>query len=250
MGLPCLAKPSAKSMSGIALGISLVIHAAVAFVCMFCGTVVRTAPLPSAVTVDVLTPPPETLHPELKPPVVRGPVPSLRPRKRARPLFDVQPKASVPPEIESMAGVPPFSTAMVAAPTFAPEPSTDGLPVVEDVASKTRSALPTAAPFSLQGNEAVGASDGDGMAEIARRLRSVAAGCYPYSAVRANLEGTTMLRFCIGEKGEAQDAQVLRSSGFAVLDNAAMTCILPSAAPFPKNSRKCVTVPVRFELQR
>jgi len=91
--------------------------------------------------------------------------------------------------------------------------------------------------------------DQSAIAEIARRLGSVAASCYPYAAVRSNIEGTTRLRFCIGDKGEPRDVQVMGSSGTAVLDSAATDCVLPRAAPFSAASRVCVTVPVKFELQ-
>ena len=97
---------------------------------------------------------------------------------------------------------------------------------------------------------AAGATDTGAVGEIVRRLRSAAAGCYPYAAVRFGIEGTTRLRFCIGDKGEPRAAEVVNSSGSALLDSAAVDCVLPSAMPFPAISRPCVTVPVRFELQR
>jgi TonB family protein len=86
--------------------------------------------------------------------------------------------------------------------------------------------------------------------EIARRLRSAAASCYPYAAIRSNLEGITKLHFCTGEKGEPRDIRIVDSSGAQVLDSAAVDCVLPSATPFPATSHLCVTVAVRFELQR
>jgi TonB family protein len=118
------------------------------------------------------------------------------------------------------------------------------------MAARASAILPATTPPPPPALVAATATDVTGRLEIARRLRSAAAICYPYAAVRSNLEGTTRLRFCIGEKGEPREVQVVGSSGAQVLDSAAVDCVLPSAAPFPATSRLCVTVPVRFELQR
>jgi protein TonB len=86
-------------------------------------------------------------------------------------------------------------------------------------------------------------------AEIESRLRAATSGCYPYAAIRANLEGVTKLGFCVGESGMAGRVQIVQSSGAPLLDRAALDCILPAAMPFPPAKHLCVTVPIRFQLR-
>lgn len=83
--------------------------------------------------------------------------------------------------------------------------------------------------------------------EITRRLASVASECYPRAAKRLRLEGTVRLRFCVGPAGDAVEARVVEGSGQAVLDEAALGCVLRRAAPFPAVA-VCLAVPVRFRL--
>ncbi|HEX4861081.1 MAG TPA: energy transducer TonB [Rhizomicrobium sp.] len=48
---------------------------------------------------------------------------------------------------------------------------------------------------------------------------------YPGAALRAGIEGTTMLAFTVTEQGTVTDVSVTKSSGNADLDQAALRCI-------------------------
>jgi len=47
---------------------------------------------------------------------------------------------------------------------------------------------------------------------------------YPAAAMKAGIEGTTMLAFTVTEQGTVSDVKVVQSSGNADLDDAAATC--------------------------
>ena len=243
-------KPRAKSAAGIALATSLAIHVGAVLAFVFGGTVPLTVPSPGAISLDILTSPQAASPTESKPMVTRVVAPSPRPRKRAWLSAEVQPAPPLRHAAQRVADALPVPLATLAIP--APESSPAAPPVVVGASMPARASavLPATAPARNPAVVVATAKDATAGAEIARRLRSAAATCYPYTAVRFDLEGTTRLRFCIGEKGEPRDIRVIDSSGAQVLDSAAVDCVLPSAAPFPATSRLCVTVPVRFELQR
>jgi len=57
---------------------------------------------------------------------------------------------------------------------------------------------------------------------------------YPEAARRQGLEGQVALRITIGRDGQVMDAQVVRSSGADLLDQAALTMLRGGRAPaFP-----------------
>jgi periplasmic protein TonB len=85
--------------------------------------------------------------------------------------------------------------------------------------------------------------------QIENRLRWATPGCYPYAAIRANLEGVARLSFCVGEAGMAEHVRIVQSSGSNLLDDATVDCIVPTASPFPGTKDLCVLVPVRFQLR-
>ncbi len=88
--------------------------------------------------------------------------------------------------------------------------------------------------------------------DVRSRIRSIlarrAAGCYPRAAARAGVVGMTVVRFCVGADGGVESADVGRSSGSTVLDDAAITCVVKGAGklPVPPPERRCLTLPVRF----
>ncbi len=85
------------------------------------------------------------------------------------------------------------------------------------------------------------------LAAIHGRLAEGAARCYPPAARRFRLEGTTALHFCVDPQGQGQEPRVEASSGHALLDQAAITCVFAAAQPFPPmTAGGCFTVPVRF----
>lgn len=240
------AKIAANGVRGIALATSLVIHAGIALGCVVWGTTTGMFSMRSAVPVEILAPT------AVKSAAVHAMAPAMRPRNRTR--LSVEVKLALPArnDVQPLAHTPQAPPA-IAAPAD-PESSPETMPVATGSSAGslvgTNSVVPAPAASLPPAAVAASATDTRAVAEIVRRLRSAAASCYPYAAVRSNLEGTTRLRFCIDQRGEPRDGQVVDSSGFALLDAAALDCVLPSAAPFPTISRPCVTVPVRFELQR
>lgn len=102
------------------------------------------------------------------------------------------------------------------------------------------------------GSSEKGASiDERALSAIAARLAAAAEGkCYPRQARRRGIEGTALIRFCIGKDGQAGGVDVVRTSGSPLLDGAA-SCVVAAAAPFgPQVHPRCVSVPVRFRLRR
>jgi len=56
-------------------------------------------------------------------------------------------------------------------------------------------------------------------------------------------EGT--VRFCVGADGAPTDVSLVQSTGSFALDDAALHCVIPGAAPFPHADR-CLVVPLVF----
>jgi TonB family protein len=81
--------------------------------------------------------------------------------------------------------------------------------------------------------------------EIQARLAKAARDCYPKQAARYALKATVSLAFCIDSSGRANQLKLAAASGVAVLDRAALDCVVPGAAPFPPRVG-CYSVPVRF----
>jgi TonB family protein len=69
---------------------------------------------------------------------------------------------------------------------------------------------------------------------------------YPLLARKRKIEGTVITVFGINEKGHPGDLKIKKSSGYEILDSAALN-IVTKAAPFPKVSGKIV-VPITFKL--
>ncbi len=67
-------------------------------------------------------------------------------------------------------------------------------------------------------------------AEIRKRIER--AQFYPAQARREGIEGTVELGFILSADGRVQEAWVLRSSGFPILDEAAVQ-VVKQAAPYP-----------------
>jgi TonB family protein len=85
------------------------------------------------------------------------------------------------------------------------------------------------------------------LAELHARLRQAAVRCAPAAVRRFGARGEVQLEFCLGPAGGVERVVVQRSSGVAVLDEAATTCVVPGAVPFPAAaSGRCFTVPVQF----
>ena len=98
------------------------------------------------------------------------------------------------------------------------------------------------------GGGATGRGGGpDVTAEISRKLDAVAAGCYPRAATRLRVQGTVRVRFCIDAARKPTHINLVHSSGSLLLDDAAIDCVVPRAAPLPLTT-DCLTVPIRFRM--
>jgi len=73
---------------------------------------------------------------------------------------------------------------------------------------------------------------------------------YPRRAVILGLEGRVELTFTITETGEVKDIRILKSSGYEILDRAALEALNRSQDKFPNVNRDLrVTVPLNFTLR-
>ncbi|HVE82370.1 MAG TPA: TonB family protein [Myxococcales bacterium] len=152
--------------------------------------------------------------------------------KRGAPSKAVAPVAAGIPLKTTQVARPAVATA--SAPVeVAPPAGTPG-----QVAAGAAAPDPAPAPASAPSTAAL----------LAARLSAAALRCYPREAVRFHLSGEARLSFCLGEDGRASAVQVVRSSGFEVLDRAASGCVLPGALPFP-GAAGCYELPVRFAAQ-
>jgi protein TonB len=82
---------------------------------------------------------------------------------------------------------------------------------------------------------------------LQRRIRDKLV--YPAPARRAGIQGITEVTFTIHEDGKVSDVTIRKSSGHAVLDDAAIQTII-AAAPFPKPPAPArIAIPISFRLR-
>lgn len=127
----------------------------------------------------------------LTPPEPPPPVEEIKPVET--PEVDVAPAAPelVAPDIDFVVETPPVIVAPVA----------EAVPVPDPV---------PAAPAPAVGND-----------RIAPKLRAGDKPAYPSASLRANEQGTTGLDVCVNAQGRVTSVSVVKSSGFARLDDAA-----------------------------
>ena len=94
------------------------------------------------------------------------------------------------------------------------------------------------------GSSSAPPSAADLLGEIRRRIE--AAKRYPVEALRQGIEGRVVVRFRVGADGEVEVAQVRRSSGSQLLDQASLDTVR-RAVPFPP-VRGWVQVPIAYSL--
>lgn len=71
---------------------------------------------------------------------------------------------------------------------------------------------------------------------------------YPYIARKRRMEGTVLVDFKINHRGTAEKIRVLKGSGYALLDSAAMETVV-KASPFPVADFS-VEVPITYRLSQ
>lgn len=90
----------------------------------------------------------------------------------------------------------------------------------------------------------------DTVAMVHGLLSRVARDCYPERARRFRQTARVPLRFCVAADGQPRDVAV-EPSGVGVLDEAARSCVVANAAPFPEVARgACFTGVVEFREER
>lgn len=172
----------------------------------------------------------------LAPPAPPRPVPPPPPPEIRKPIAKRE-----PPPILAAAPMPnPEPPVFVAPP--APEPPT---PVV--VAPEPAQALPPPAPPAQPPEPKT-------IAPTAVRYLTPPAPVYPRQSEKLRESGRVLLRVEIGTDGRARQVLVARSSGFARLDDAAVTAVRAARfAPYTENGIALVVwtqVPIEFELER
>ncbi|UYN99613.1 MAG: TonB family protein [Devosia sp.] len=174
-------------------------------------------PMPRPVRPDEIAPPPKAV------PLPMAPSPQLQASRTATPAT-VHQRPSTPPP--SPAASPAAATAPTASATAAP----------------AREAAPQVSASAEQ------AWQGRVIAHLYRRRD------YPASAQRSRLQGTATLRFRIDASGRVLSAQIARSSGHGVLDEAVMSMIA-RASPVPAppqglaGDKLTLVVPIEFALR-
>ena len=95
-----------------------------------------------------------------------------------------------------------------------------------------------------------GAGDGGGVADVllSIRRRIERAKVYPETARREGVQGTVELRFRIAADGSVEAMEILRSSGFPILDQASQQTIR-RAAPYPP-VRGWIRLPLSYRLDQ
>jgi TonB family protein len=92
------------------------------------------------------------------------------------------------------------------------------------------------------------ATDTGTVASLKQRVRDTLQSnlIYPYIARKRRMEGTVLVDFKINQKGMAEYIRVLRGSGYAILDSAAMETVVKSS-PFPL-ANYSIEVPITYRL--
>ncbi len=256
------------------LMISLGMHALLAALVLYGGSLQRPAPAP-VLTVALVTPAPiqaetgagkASAGPKPGKPSL-SPAPPAPPRQKAarksppanKTPTGLRTEPASPELLKPLKPVPPVPAPVVktspgpslsASPLAGPAPlaaaapgSTGGSPAETTDRSHTGGGGGDGTVYQGAG-EGVGAGQGGGVAQVQRqylnlvRARILAKRSYPSLARERRQEGTVRLRFTLSAEGRlAQGVEVVKPSGFQVLDDQARSCVL-AAAPFPPFPRE------------
>ena len=137
------------------------------------------------------------------------------------------------------------------------EPGPDAAEPSAAPAAPTAGTEPVAAPnttsFTVAPSGTPAAEDARGdtfdlafTRELHARLAAAAGACYPPQARRFRQQARVPVSFCIDADGQPERV-VVTPSGIASLDDAASSCVVRRAAPFPPRARThCFAVPIDF----
>jgi protein TonB len=229
------------SRNAVAIAAVLLLHGAALWALQH-GLVQRTMEtvVPVALVSELLVPPsPPTVTPPAPVPPAPPPPPKPQPVRHAAPkpapprppaprpvaVPDTQPAPQAPTgTTEPQPAPPPVAAPVAAAPAPAPAPAAPPAPAKVELPTKDADYLHNPPP------------------------------AYPPLSYRLGEEGLVMLHVLIGTDGRAQDAQVLKSSGYPRLDNAALKAALGWRYVPGKRGGVAeamwVNVPVQWELKK
>ncbi len=213
---------------GGTIGVCLVIAFALLFTWHLVQPVVAT-PTPMAVTLQPLAAPPEPVQE-----VPEGPQ-------------QVEQKQQTPKEVERLEPPDPITPRLSSPTPPSPpqaEPAQKADPVPETTAPKSMSAPPA----NRASSDAEATWEATLLAHLEKHRR------YPSAARARRDQGVAHIRFTMNRQGQVLNASILRSSGSAALDRAALDTIrraqplppIPNGRPDPSE----LTVPVEFFLRR
>jgi protein TonB len=199
--------------------------------------------------------PPEA-EPEMDTPVVEEPEPEPEiiddpPQIIESTSEKAEVKAPPPPKPKEPPKEPPK-------PRPKPQPQRASAPSNADSAGQTAPPGAGGGPGTGQGGVGGGSGKGNPNAfaayktKVQRKLERSKK--YPPSARNAKMEGTVTVRFTINRAGQVVQSQMVKSSGFPILDDEVMA-LLRRVNPFPEfpkemtDSSITLTAPIRFSLK-
>lgn len=196
-------------------------------------TLAAAAPQVQALVAEWQTPPAAAVAPAapLAPvselaPVLDAPAPDRAPRAEPMPLSPPQP--DLPPAVATASATPTPPTAQSSQPAPAPRPPKPAIAAQRAAGTGSGAVAGQAGSVSEPGRQkALSASwAAQIQAKVARAHR------VPREAVRAGLSGDALVRIVVGHDGRLRAATLVRGSGHAVLDRAALASI-KRAGRFP-----------------
>jgi len=258
----------------LAFALSVLVHAAA--VALLPGLRLQRPESPAPLVVElVAAPQPESAAVEQTPPQpepVRKIVPLQRERSVARavpapshieplpvpavePRRDVTPEPAPPPPVQEVRPEPPPPAQarpepQIAPPPVAPQAERDPTPRAEP---QPLARAETPAPVIRQGpslpDPGALKAYGETLVRAFDKKKS-----YPRLARQRNWQGTTQLKLHIGTDGRLQEVAVSRSSGFEMLDSAAVHMVqdslpLPELPDVLRGRDLTLTVPIVFKLE-
>jgi protein TonB len=261
----------------VALAFALSVLAHAAAIALLPGLRLQVPDSPAPLVVELVA----ALQPESIAPAQQTPVPAEPPARRIVPLQkerlvpapvpvpahiepppavpmeatrEVTPEPTPPPPVQEVRPEPPAPVQarpepQVAPPPVAPQAEREPAPRVEaQITAKAEAPAPARQPPPQLDAGALKAY-GDTLVRAFEKGKN-----YPRLARMRNWQGTTQLKLTIGPDGKLQDVSVGHSSGFEVLDAAALKMVrdslpLPELPEALRGRALTMTVPILFRLE-
>jgi protein TonB len=181
----------------------------------------------------------------------RNPLQSDSPLERQAELQMAQEQSALQQDTLTTTGIAERKTALQQSDTSAPQSSTDGINsevdrITREIASlqaelddETRTQISQPRVRRLTAASATQSIDAAYLLDWRKRLEAVGNQYYPQASIRYGLYGELRMLVIIRNDGSLEDIQILSSSGYAVLDEAAIKIVRMAApySPFPPELR-------------